>query len=292
MNYRHGYHAGNHTEVFKHAALVVLVEALRRKNKPFMVLDTHSGAGLHALGSEMALKTGEADAGIRRIAGSVEPALSRYLDLVRAVGGREVARYPGSPEIVRRLMRADDRLVACELHPEEVVALRSNMAGDPRVSVHHRNGYEAIGAFVPPPQRRGLVFIDPPFERPNDAEALGGGLAKGRSKWPTGVFAGWFPIKTPGTAARVAEPVIRKGFAEDALLAQFTAFPIDGESLAGGGLIVCNPPWGTEALLSDVCRALQRSYGEGADWAVDRLSVSEHARPRARRLSPPHEGRS
>jgi 23S rRNA (adenine2030-N6)-methyltransferase len=158
MNYRHAFHAGNHTEVFKHSALCLLLLELRKKPKPFTALDTHAGAGMYDLLSPEAQKTGEARDGIGTIFREDVPATSTYLEIIRKLNPDGLRYYPGSPTIVQSLLRKDDRLIACELREDDAVRLRSTFRRDKRVSVHRRDGYEAVSAFVPPATRRGLVF--------------------------------------------------------------------------------------------------------------------------------------
>ena len=268
MNYRHGYHAGNHTEPFKHAVLSLLIELLKSKDKPFAVLDTHAGAGLHDLRSGMALSTGEAKAGITRLMTCVEPALTGYLNVVRGVGGVEPIFYPGSPEIVRRSLRSADRLVACELHPADAATLRSHMAGDKRVSVHARDGYEAALALVPPKERRGLVFVDPPYETIGEEAKLGDFLSRLCAKWPTGIFAAWYPIKSAAAGQAVLRSALESP-ARGIVSARFTRYPIGEKRLAGGGMVILNPPWRAEDHIAGICRALCKGFGAG-DWSVDR----------------------
>src|SRR5580704_9016870 len=165
MNYRHAYHAGNHTEVFKHSALCLLLLELRKKPKPFTVLDTHAGAGMYDILSQEAQKTGEAQDGIGVIFGKEVPAASAYLEIVQRLNPNGLRSYPGSPALVQALLRKEDRLIACELREDDAARLRKTFREDLRISVHRRDGYEAVGAFVPPPTRRGLVFVDPPFEQ-------------------------------------------------------------------------------------------------------------------------------
>src|SRR5690606_37221797 len=114
-------------------------------------------------------------------------ALADYLAIVKPFVDRGL--YPGSPAIVAGLLRDGDRLAACELHPEDAEALRANFRRDRRVAVHHRDGYEALPALVPPPERRGLVFLDPPYEARDEAERLGQALVAAVRKWPTGIYA-------------------------------------------------------------------------------------------------------
>lgn len=260
MNYRHAYHAGSHTDVFKHAVLVMLLEHLRGKPRPFAVLDTHAGAGRYDLTAAEAGKTGEAADGIGRIIGRDIPAAAAYLDLIRRLNPDGLRTYPGSPAIIAAFLRDEDRLIACELHAEEAAKLRRACRGDPRVAVHHRDGYEAINAFVPLPARRGLVFIDPPYEKDDRgayrrlAERMNAGL----KKWPTGIFAAWYPLKD-----RVGIGQIRKAFGAGnppTLAAEFLRQPIDGIALAGSGLLIANPPFGLETRLKALGRELLSAF--------------------------------
>src|SRR5690606_27850612 len=162
MNYRHAFHAGNHTEVFKHAALTLVLERLLQKPKPFMVLDSHAGIGLYDLQSEEALRTNEHLEGVAKIFGRPFSAAPHYVDALKGLNGEELRYYPGSPEIIRSMLRDGDRLIVCELHPADGVELKRRYRADPRIAIHHRDGYEAIGGLLPPPERRGIVFIDPP----------------------------------------------------------------------------------------------------------------------------------
>ncbi|MCB1497995.1 MAG: 23S rRNA (adenine(2030)-N(6))-methyltransferase RlmJ [Bauldia sp.] len=269
MNYRHAYHAGNHTEVFKHPVLVMLLEHLRKKPKPFTVLDTHAGIGLYDLASVEAGKTGEWTEGIARVIGVDIPVAATYLDSVRDLNPDGLAVYPGSPAIIRAMLRDDDRLIACELHPEDATALRRAFRGDRRIAIHARDGYEAIGAFVPPPTRRGLVFIDPPYEARDEFARLADALNTGIAKWPTGIFAAWYPLKD-----RNGIETLKARYSPDnppTLVGEFLRAPIDGEALAGSGLLICNPPWGLEEKLAALCEALLPALGVEAtgSYAID-----------------------
>jgi hypothetical protein len=188
MNYKHAFHAGNHTEVFKHSVLCLLLAHLRQKPKPFAVLDTHAGAGSYDLLSVESEKTGEARDGIARVIDKDVPAASLFLNLVRHLNPRGLRFYPGSPAIVQSFLGEDDRLIACELREDDAASLRTNFKNDSRTSVHCRDGYEAIGAFIPLVTRRGLVFIDPPFEQPEEFQRIADALNFGIKKWPTGIL--------------------------------------------------------------------------------------------------------
>jgi 23S rRNA (adenine2030-N6)-methyltransferase len=244
LNYRHAFHAGNFADCMKHVLLLWMLRALARKPAGFMVLDTHAGVGRYDLGGVEAERTGEWRDGIGRLLAARDAGLSMpetigdYLGLVDSLG-----LYPGSPALIEALLRPEDRLVCCELHPEDHAALRALMRGEAQVSTHLRDGYEAMRAFLPPRERRGLVLIDPPHEAPDEFARLTDALRQGCSRFPSGVFAAWYPIKhrAPARAfhAAVAEAGIRDVVAAELLLRE----PIDPERLNGCGLLVVNPPW-------------------------------------------------
>lgn len=243
MNYRHAFHAGNFADVFKHALLVLAVAHLKTKDKPFFVLDTHAGTGLYDLQGTQAGRTGEWADGIGRLldASEAPAALAPYLEAVRAVGP---GRYPGSPTLVRHLMRDDDRLFLCELHAEDAAALRRIMGRDERVKVEARDGYAALKAVLPPKERRGLVLIDPPFERRDEFAACERALREGAKRWGSGTFAIWYPIKDPlevaAFQARVAEMALGKTWACDLYIRR----PESGRPrLDGCGFVFLNPPF-------------------------------------------------
>ena len=149
----------------------------------------------------------------------------------------------GSPEIVRRHLREHDRLIACELHPEDYEALKRRYRNDPRVAVHHRDGYEAIGAFIPPKERRGIVLIDPPFEARDEGRLIAEALAAGLRKWPTGTFMAWYPIKQGEVAARLHRKLLGAGVRR-LLAAELCVHPDDSRAgLNGSGIVTINPPW-------------------------------------------------
>ncbi|MFL5257220.1 MAG: 23S rRNA (adenine(2030)-N(6))-methyltransferase RlmJ [Rhodopila sp.] len=243
MNYRHAYHAGNFADCFKHALLVGLLDFFARKPTPYFVLDTHAGMGRYDLEADAAQRTGEADAGIRRLLANQPPAnqppaLGHYLELVQTLG-----LYPGSPTLIRTVMRPGDRLACCELHPEDVIPLRRQFHHDPQVDVHSRSGWEALKALLPPREKRGLVFIDPPFENPDEFATLADGLKRGHSRFGHGVFAAWYPIKqravVRGFHAALEMAEIRDIIAIELYLREAT----NAAQLNGCGLLVINPPY-------------------------------------------------
>jgi 23S rRNA (adenine2030-N6)-methyltransferase len=268
VNYRHAFHAGNFADCMKHALLVWLLRAIARKPAPFAVLDTHAGAGRYDLEGEQAARTGEWRGGIARLTENPPPELADYVALVRACG-----LYPGSPVLIRALLRPQDRLICCERHPEEYAALKRALHGDARVSMHHRDAWEALGGLLPPAERRGLVFIDPPYEAADEFSRLAAGLRAGHARFATGVFAAWYPIKH---RAPVREFHARMRAMRDVVAAElWLREPLDAARLNGCGLLLINPPYRFEAEAPPILRALlaRLDTGEaGAGVVVERLS--------------------
>ncbi len=250
MNYRHIYHAGNFADVFKHIMLMLVLEHLRAKEKPFFVLDSHGGIGLYDLQSAEAQKTGEAHAGAGMIWGRTDAPeeIQRYISLMKKFNdGKDLRYYPGSPLIIRDMLRGDDRMAVGELHPEDVVSLEKNVGRDRRVKVMHEDGYRLIRAMLPPSQRRGLVLCDPPFEVKNEFELMLDGLKEGARRWATGMFMFWYPVKDYAAVRTFHKSLAATGIPKITafdFMKQKTAAP---EKFHGSGLAIVNPPWGLEA---------------------------------------------
>lgn len=273
MNYRHAYHAGNFADVVKHATLALVIEHMKLKPAPFRIIDTHAGIGVYDLASIEAQKTGEWREGIGRVLDAklspeVEQLLAPYLSVVRQLNPADaVIRYPGSPLIARELMRADDRLVVNELHPEDHKALTRLFAHDPQVKVMSLDAWTAVKALLPPPERRGVVLIDPAFEQPGELDRLITALKEGVRRFAGGTYLLWYPIKEqrPVTAFRkkVAELGLPKATAYELTIRD----PEDETRLNGAGLIVINGPFTIaakmKALLPELARVLQQAKGGG-----------------------------
>jgi 23S rRNA (adenine2030-N6)-methyltransferase len=271
MNYKHAFHAGNHTEVFKHSVLCLLLLELLKKQKPFTVIDTHAGAGLYDLRSAEPQKTGEAQDGVGIVLGKDIPTAVAYLQIVRKFNPNGLSCYSGSPVISQQFLRKDDRLIACELRTDDAVHLRKLFKKDPRVAVHHRNGYQAVKAFVPPSTRRGLVFIDPPFEQRDEFEQVANALNAGIHKWPTGIFLAWYPLKDRSGIRTLRGHYLPSN--PPTLCCEFLRQPLNRTTLAGSGLVLCNPPWEFETKLNALCRDLLKAFDASdgrytTDWWI------------------------
>jgi 23S rRNA (adenine2030-N6)-methyltransferase len=248
MNYRHVFHAGNFADVFKHALLARLLHHLAAKDTPFRYCDTHAGVGLYNLGWDEAKRTREADGGVRRyLAKPPTGALAElFAPFARALAAAHASGpdfYPGSPLVASALLRRQDRLSLAELHPEDARTLRKRLGHDRRATIQEMDGWTALRAWLPPPERRGLVLVDPPFEEPEEFGRMTDALGAAQRKWPTGLFALWYPVKDWREAERFCRAL--RELAIPKTLRLEIAVDADGDAgqLNGTGLIVVNPPW-------------------------------------------------
>ena len=279
MNYRHAFHAGSFADVFKHAILARVLVHLRGKTTPFRVIDIHAGAGLYDLASQEAGRTGEWRDGIGRLFDAALPAeagalLAPYLAAVRSCNPDGALRhYPGSPLLVCALLRPQDRLIACELEPAAAAALAHRLRAIRQAKAIAIDGWVALGAYIPPNERRGLVILDPPYEQPDEFARLSAGLAAALRKWPTGIYVAWYPIKGREGPDALAGALRRSGI-EKALRLEMTVAPPAADGRLGGcGLIVVNPPWRLQSEAEIMLAALSDRLARGARSAVvDRIA--------------------
>ena len=215
LSYRHAFHAGNHADVLKHFALCLVLQKLKEKNKPFSVFESHAGGGIYSTESDMALKTGEITGGIKKLlelsdtctsgmnsTKDIPESLKPYIALCKKYAEQNL--YPGSPEIERCFMTENDSLVLCELHNTEIEVLKTNMKKKPhyptengnnvKPQIHHRSGYEALAALMPPKIRRGLALIDPSYEEKSDYSDAAKAICEAHKKWNNGIIMLWYPL--------------------------------------------------------------------------------------------------
>jgi len=278
LNYRHAFHAGSFADVHKHAVLCRILQHLRGKPAGFRVIDSHAGAGAYDLASPEARRSGEWHDGIERLMMAALPApvaelLAPYLEVIGALNERgRLTSYPGSPALARAALRAQDRLIACELEPQAAAALARNLAGDPRIKTLRLDGWTAVAAFVPPKERRGLVLVDPPFEEEREFARLARALGAAHRKWATGIYMLWYPIKGRAEPDALAKTLRRLAIPK-ILRAELTVAPLaDPTRLNGSGLILVNPPWRLESELATLLPALATLLGRAGkggfrlDW--------------------------
>jgi 23S rRNA (adenine2030-N6)-methyltransferase len=267
MNYRHAFHAGNFADVLKHAVLCRVLAHLVAKKNPFRAIETHAGAGAYDLAGEAASRTQEWRQGIGRLieqplAGEAAQLLEPYLALVRAAGRPgAVDVYPGSPLITRAYCRDADRMIFCELHPEEYAALSRSLASDRRVKTVETDGWTALKAYLPPKERRGFVLIDPPFEEPGEFERIRDGLVEGHRRWSSGIFLLWYPIKNEHEVGLFERRVAKLEIPKILRIEFATDKPRVEGALSACGMMIVNPPWTLEKELKVILPALIERLG-------------------------------
>ena len=278
MNYQHAFHAGNFADVHKHAVLARILDYLKRKPAAFRIIDTHAGAGRYDLHGPEPKRSGEWRDGIGKIwraplPQAVQALLAPYLDAVAGFNpGGTLRVYPGSPLIALHLSRPQDRLLACELEPRAAAALEGVLR-DRRAKMLAIDGWTALGAYVPPKERRGVVLVDPPFEDAADFGRISSALAAAYRKWPTGIFMLWYPIKervAPDALARRLRKLAMPGVLRCEIP---LGPPRAAAGLVGSGLIVINPPFKLDADLKVLLPALAEAFAPAAACRIDWLAA-------------------
>jgi 23S rRNA (adenine2030-N6)-methyltransferase len=287
LSYRHAFHAGNHADVLKHFVLVQLLRYLNQKDKPYWLVDTHAGAGVYALDKGHATQNAEHADGISRLwpRQDLPAPLADYLDVVRSfnVDGK-LRRYPGSPYVAMRILRAQDRLRLFELHGTDNKLLRENFAHDfpddeRRVAIGQADGFHELKAVLPPPPRRGLILIDPSYEDKRDYLRTIMTVKEGLARFATGVFAVWYPQLQRGDARELPEKLKKLG--DDWLNVSLTvsAPAADGFGMHGSGMFIVNPPWTLAQTCRDTLPALRDALARDDD-AVYSIERSANDKPR------------
>lgn len=261
LSYQHSYHAGNPADVHKHIALVLALRQLALKGKPCCFVDCHAGRGVYDLAGEAAQKTNEAAPGILKLAAAFpdaarsHPAIADYLGLVRARNrGGALRFYPGSAALALDVLRADDRAILLELHPAEHAALARAVGADRRASLHARDCYEGLPGLLPPPIRRGLVLLDPSYERKDEFDTIVALLARALERWATGIHLLWYPILPEGRHRRLLAAV--EAMAPPKTVVSEFRFGTAAPGLKGSGLVVVNTPWQLDTTLDDAMRVV------------------------------------
>ncbi|MDX8407198.1 MAG: 23S rRNA (adenine(2030)-N(6))-methyltransferase RlmJ [Mariprofundaceae bacterium] len=278
LSYQHSYHAGNHADVIKHILLIEVLAAMQQKASPLFLLDAFASRGIYDLASEEALKHREFDTGVGRIwelqHGNIPLALKRWFELIkqRNPDGRYI-RFPGSTALLASMLREQDRLAACDLHPQEFNALHHSFSGSRRLALHKRDAFEAIKGLLPPKEKRGLVFLDPSYEMKNEYRDIARAVAAAHKSFASGVYVIWYPLLPAGRQEALFSELKRSGV-RNILRAELDggdAFP--DMQMYGSGLLIVNPPWharpGMEESLNWLSRHLTAGRGRICfDWLV------------------------
>ncbi|MES2677740.1 MAG: 23S rRNA (adenine(2030)-N(6))-methyltransferase RlmJ [Pseudomonadota bacterium] len=251
MNYRHIFHSGNFADVFKHLILCLCLEKLQEKENPFFVIDTHSGIGKYDLTSELANKTGEYKDGILKLlqVKNTHPFFSSYLKIVEQfnrLNPDQLKTYPGSPQIIKQFLRANDQAVFAELHPEDYILLKRNFAGNYKTTTLNQDGYALLKSHLPPAIKRGLILIDPPFEKGNgredDFDQMIKYLREAYKRFATGIYLLWYPIVDKNTTRQFHQEIMNLGI-KKTLIAEIIIDQNIKEGFKGCGMAIVNFPY-------------------------------------------------
>ncbi|WP_157314648.1 23S rRNA (adenine(2030)-N(6))-methyltransferase RlmJ [Chitinibacter sp. GC72] len=267
LSYRHAFHAGNHADVLKHAVEVLLLDYLNQKEKPWWYIDTHAGAGVYSLTEGYATKNAEFESGIARIwqRNDLPDALKKYVQIVKTLnaGQDQLMFYPGSPFVAQALQRFDDKLRLFELHTSDAKLLADNFASaGKRAQVIHADGFASIKGVLPPPPRRSLMLIDPPYEDKHDYVRVADTMKLALERFATGVYAIWYPQLARVEVQEMLEKLKKipcKGWLHVSLTVQTPS--ADGFGMHGSGMFVFNPPWTLEKDLNTLMPYLVKHLG-------------------------------
>ncbi|OTA19509.1 ribosomal RNA large subunit methyltransferase J [Xenorhabdus beddingii] len=255
LSYRHSFHAGNHADVLKHTVQSLIIESLKTKEKPFLYLDTHSGAGRYQLSGEHAERTGEYLDGIARVwqRDDIPEELSAYINVVKTLNSHGSLRYyPGSPLIARHLLREYDELNLSELHSSDFPLLRTEFSRDNRTRVLRENGFQQLKSKLPPRSRRGFVLIDPSYELKSDYENVVHGIQEGYKRFATGTYALWYPVVLRQQIKRLVKNLKSTGIRNILQIELGVRPDSDQRGMTASGMIVINPPWKLEQQMKAV----------------------------------------
>jgi 23S rRNA (adenine2030-N6)-methyltransferase len=272
LSYRHGFHAGNHADVLKHWACVLMAEYMGQKGKPFWYVDTHSGAGIYSLDSDESLKTSEHEGGISAIWGQKSPAIfDSYFSIIKTLNqGQRLKLYPGSPWFVSKCLDTGDRARLFELHPQDFKLLNRNFGGDRAIKTEMLDGFTGLKSILPPLTKRALVVIDPPYEQAKEYDMVVDNVAQSLKKFATGVYMVWYPLINRNNKQNASEKMVgklKKLGAKSTLEVNFLVSGKDEDAgMYGSGLFIINPPWN-----------LERQLNEGLPFLLEKLGKSNKA---------------
>ena len=301
FSYRHGFHAGNHADVLKHCVLAQLIGYLNQKPTPYMVIDTHAGAGVYQLDSDYATKSGESDEGVALLWGrnDAPAAVNEYLQIIKDMNpaGR-LRHYPGSPFLAERLMRDQDRLRVFEMHSTDSKLLAENFrrleahavangqkssTRGTRVQFQRADGFAGLKALLPPPSRRALVLMDPSYEDKDDYRKVKVAIEDAQKRFATGTYAVWYPVLGRLESQQLPERLKRVAVSEWLNVTLTVAGPTAQEQgLRSSGMFIINPPWTLEATLKDIMPWLTQALAQdqGARFVIQPGKAAKPAKDR------------
>ena len=277
FSYRHAFHAGSHADILKHLTLIHLVEYLQEKPGALTIVDTHAGAGIYSLADGFATVSKEAEGGIFRLSqffdknSQTPESIKKYLEIIQAENANgELNTYPGSPFIIARLLRPQDRLKLFELHPKEIDILRHNIGElkqAKQIDVYAADSFSRLKGLLPPPSRRGLVLIDPSYEDKQDYRYLENAMEEALQRFATGCYAIWYPILSRRESTLLPDHLkkIAATHKRSWLHTELRVENAPGERrLQASGMFIINPPWTLEKNLAEALPALVKALGVDA----------------------------
>ena len=279
LSYRHAFHAGNYADVVKHLTISLILESLSKKDNAFCYLDSHAGTAIYNLDSEFARKTGEFKEGIELLwklqEKELPTAIKPYMDAIRAVNqGEKLNSYLGSPAIAQYFARPQDSLSLMELHPKDYQLLRTQYKKQRRINVYNRDGFEVLKALIPPPQKRGLVLIDPAYELKSDYTKVVETVKIIHKRWATGIYALWYPILKQRSFQDTLYRKMQKSGIKNILQIELTRYSSNTpRGMYGTGMLVINPPYQLEQTLKELLPWLWQLLSPKAEggWRVEWL---------------------
>lgn len=272
LSYRHGFHAGNHADVLKHWVCVLTAQYMAKKDKPFFYIDTHSAAGIYSLNDQLAKKTNESKAGIQTLWDEKVPAVFKdYMGVINQLNpGERLKLYPGSPWFVRQFLRPSDKVRLFELHPQDFQLLRKNFTGDKIVAMEKQDGFAGLKALLPPPTKRAMVVIDPPYEQAKEYQQVVAAMESALKRFPQGVYAIWYPLINRNDKQKMSETMARKLKNLKPKSVLDVRFWVSGDKeeqgMYGSGMVIMNPPWN-----------LEQQLNEGLPYLVEKMGLTENA---------------
>ncbi len=274
LSYRHAFHAGNHADVLKHYVLSLVLDYFNQKTAPYWMIDTHAGAGMYGLDSTFARKNGEFEDGIARLfaAESLPKSLADYVALIKSCNANNLHFYPGSPKIAEYFLRAGDKLRLFELHPSDCKLLLENFSHKGRqTKIEMQDGFAGIKACLPPPTKRGVVLIDPPYELKSDYSRVVDCLKDSLKRFATGTYLVWYPLLQRSEPTEMIKQLLALN--TDYLQVEMTvqAPSIEGYGMHGSGMLIVNPPYTLPKLLDETLPILTQllALDETADFSVN-----------------------
>lgn len=274
LSYRHAFHAGSYADVLKHCTLVQILRYLMQKDKPLCYLDTHAGAGFYDLRAAAADKTAEYTRGIGALwdRRGLPPALKDYRECVRAACGLHLVAYPGSPWFAEHLLRPSDRILLCELHPADRVQLERTFQSSRNVEVFPEDGWQKSLALIPPPERRGLILIDPSYEIKDEYGFVIDHLQRLHRKFATGIYAIWYPIADPARTEFLLRRLRASGIPRVLRLELGLTRDHRQPGMTGTGMLVVNPPWQLAETMAPVLNYLTQILGGDAYHQLEEIA--------------------